>query len=68
MWVCSTGKGSLLELTYPEMTVKRELELFTLREHVNTIAVVGQDTLWVVLHNLGQVCLQRGAHTMARNL
>lgn len=68
VWVCSTGTGAILELQYPEMVLRRTLQLFTLREHVNTIAAVGQTTLWVVLHNLGKVRCGARSHARAIRL
>lgn len=31
------------------------MALFTLKEHINTLAPTADDKLWVVQHNLGQV-------------
>ena len=33
----------------------RVLKLFTQKEHVNSVAPSGADSLWVILHNLGKV-------------
>ncbi len=33
----------------------RKLELFTLKEHVNSVAPLQRGALWALLHNLGQV-------------
>lgn len=55
MWVCNTGDGQLLQLSYPSMEVVRTLDIFTVKEHINTVAVFDSSSVWVVLHNLGQV-------------
>jgi len=57
VFVCNTGKGSILQLSYPSMLVVNELELFTLQEHVNTVASYDASSVWAVLHNLGKVML-----------
>ena len=53
-YVC-TGDGALLRFSHPEMKLVQRLQLFTLREHVNTLAVLDDVSVWAVLHNLGQV-------------
>jgi hypothetical protein len=55
VWLCNTGEGQLLQLSYPSMELVRELELFTVKEHINTVAVFDPSSVWVVLHNLGRV-------------
>ncbi len=35
----------------------RSMSLFTLKQHVNTLAPLEGDSVWVVLHNLGKVWL-----------
>lgn len=55
VFVCNTGKGSILQLAYPSMTVVRELSLFTAREHINTLGAYDTSSVWAVLHNLGKV-------------
>jgi hypothetical protein len=37
------------------MEVVRTLDLFTVKEHINTVAVFDSSSVWVVLHNLGRV-------------
>ena len=32
----------------------RKMPLFTLKEHVNTLAPIEEGELWVVLHNMGK--------------
>lgn len=41
------------------MTVVNDLQLFTLQEHVNTLAAYDTTSVWAVLHNLGKVLLPR---------
>ena len=55
VYVCNTDGGEILELQFPSMEVLRTFPLFTAREHINTLAAVDDDSLWVVLHNLGKV-------------
>lgn len=58
VYIASTGEGQVIEMSFPEMTVIRTMELFTREEHVNTLAVSSDGMkLWVVLHNLGQSIL-----------
>lgn len=58
VWVCNTGAGQLIKLALPAMKVVQTYDLFTLREHINTLAVLDDASVWVVLHNLGQVCIE----------
>lgn len=39
-------------LTWPQLHTAR---LFSKRDHINTLAPLGADQLWGVLHNLGKV-------------
>jgi hypothetical protein len=64
VFVCSTGDGSILQLTYPGMQFMRSMQLFTPEDHPNTLAAApaapgggrpSHDHLWVVLHKLGAV-------------
>ena len=55
VYACNTDGGAILELQYPSMEVLRTFELFSAKEHINTLAAVDDDSLWVVLHNLGRV-------------
>jgi hypothetical protein len=55
VYVCNTDGGAILELQYPSMQLRRTLSLFTAKEHINTLAVVDEQSVWVVLHNLGKV-------------
>ncbi|PSC71222.1 green algal specific Aspartyl Asparaginyl beta-hydroxylase [Micractinium conductrix] len=53
VYVANTGEGKVLELAFPSMQLLRELPLFTLKEHVNTLAPTPDGRLWAMLHNLG---------------
>ncbi|WIA37366.1 hypothetical protein OEZ86_014294 [Tetradesmus obliquus] len=53
VYVCSTGDGSILELSYPGMKLLRKMHLFSEADHPNTLAAADDDHLWVMLHNLG---------------
>jgi hypothetical protein len=55
VFVADTGGGAVVELEFPEMREVQRLGLFTLQEHVNTLAPTGNDTVWAMLHNLGPV-------------
>ncbi|CAD7696637.1 unnamed protein product [Ostreobium quekettii] len=54
VYICDTGSGAVLELSFPGMQQLRRLPLFTRKEHVNTLAPVTEGSMWAVLHNLGQ--------------
>eukprot|EP00775_Hariotina_reticulata_P013388 gene13388-13515_t len=56
VYVCSTGDGSILQLSYPSMTLVQVLPLFTTKDHPNTLAAASADGnhLWIMLHNLGE--------------
>lgn len=54
VYICNTGEGHVLELHYPSMKIKRSTGLFTLHDHVNTLAPLEDGTVWAVLHNLGK--------------
>jgi hypothetical protein len=55
IYVCNTGEGSIVEMSFPGMDVLRTLRLFTREEHVNTLAPGPDGRLWAMLHNLGKV-------------
>jgi hypothetical protein len=55
VFVCNTGEGEILQLSFPSMDVQRRLRLFTAKEHINTLAAFDSQTIWAVLHNLGSV-------------
>jgi len=64
MYVADTGHGSVWELALPDLSVVRELQLFTAKEHINSLAVWpgeggAAEQLWAVLHNLGPSQLVR---------
>ena len=56
VFAADTGEGHILELEFPSMKLLRRMELFTLKEHVNTLSPTVNGTLWAMLHNLGPVC------------
>jgi Aspartyl/Asparaginyl beta-hydroxylase len=53
VYAADCGEGHILELEFPSMKVLRRMELFTLKEHVNTLSPTENGTLWAMLHNLG---------------
>ena len=64
--MADTGNGAIVELSVPGMRVLRTLKLFTVKEHINTLAVWppgapgargAGPSLWAVLHNLGDSML-----------
>lgn len=57
VFVCNTGDGQIVQLSFPSMTMHRTLDLFTAREHINTLAALDDSSIWAVLHNLGNVRL-----------
>lgn len=58
VFVCDTGQGHIVQLSFPSMAVIRTLDLFTAKEHINTLAAMDDKSIWVVLHNLGKVRLE----------
>ena len=56
VYVASTGDGTILELTYPSLSVVHRHQLFTAAEHLNGLAPTGDGaTMWAMLHNRGKV-------------
>ena len=56
VYIASTGEGAILELSYPGLQPVRKHSLFTLENHINSLAPTGNGTaLWVMLHNRGEV-------------
>lgn len=55
VFVCDTGNGRVLQLSFPDMTPLRSMDLFTLKDHPNTLAPLAPDNFLVMLHNLGEV-------------
>jgi hypothetical protein len=53
VYIANTGKGEIIEMKFPDMTQVRSMKLFTLKQHVNTLAPTPTGTLWAMLHNLG---------------
>ena len=62
MYVCNTEAGAVLELRLPGLAAVRTLRLFSLQEHLNSVAPLEPGVLWGILHNLGAVrcCLWVG--------
>ncbi|KAK3260807.1 hypothetical protein CYMTET_30256, partial [Cymbomonas tetramitiformis] len=55
VYVANTGEGIVEELRFPSMESLRRLELFTFKEHVNTLAVSPDGSqLAAMLHNMGE--------------
>lgn len=55
VYVANTGEGIVEELQFPSMESLRRLELFTFKEHVNTLAVSPDGRqLAAMLHNMGE--------------
>jgi len=48
--------GGLVEFQWPSMKLVRNVKPFTIRHHVNTVAIVN-DEVWALLHNLGKSLL-----------
>ena len=53
VYVADCGEGSIIELEFPSMDEIRRMQLFTPKEHINTISPVDKTKMWVMLHNLG---------------
>ncbi|GIL43818.1 hypothetical protein Vafri_1420 [Volvox africanus] len=54
VYVANTEMGEVQELHFPDMKLVRGMQLFTLKQHVNTLAPLGDGAVWAVLHNLGK--------------
>ncbi|KAK9800752.1 hypothetical protein WJX73_006262 [Symbiochloris irregularis] len=54
VFICSTGTGSILELSYPSMALTKVLGKLKKTSHVNTLAPDGKGGLWALLHNMGK--------------
>ncbi|KAG2444762.1 hypothetical protein HXX76_001506 [Chlamydomonas incerta] len=54
VFLANTEGGEVQELQFPSMKKLRSMALFTLKQHVNTLAPLEADSVWVVLHNLGK--------------
>ena len=58
VYVAHPSEGSILQLAYPSMQLERTLNLFTRRDHVNTLRVAtgadGAERLWAMMHRKGK--------------
>jgi len=45
--------GSVISLKYSSMVQFKRYPVFSVKEHINTLAYTKQGTLWVMLHNIG---------------
>ncbi|GAX82193.1 hypothetical protein CEUSTIGMA_g9621.t1 [Chlamydomonas eustigma] len=59
VYLCNTDEGSVLQLSYPSMSVVKSLSLFTPKQHVNTLAPLEEGKLWALLHNMGKSSIVR---------
>ena len=59
VWVCNTGQGEILQFELEKSDLKplRTHRLFTPEERVNNIAALDINSIWVISHYLGDVCL-----------
>ena len=53
VYVADCGRGGIVELEFPSLRQLRRMDLFTERQHVNTLSPVDGSRLWAMLHNLG---------------
>eukprot|EP00798_Chlamydomonas_sp_ICE-L_P024239 gene24239-9838_t len=54
VYICNTDGGEIQQLSYPDMQLVKKWPLFSLKQHMNTLAPLDEDEIWVVLHNLGK--------------
>ncbi|GLC58284.1 hypothetical protein PLESTB_001341600 [Pleodorina starrii] len=54
VYLANTEGGEVQELHFPDMKLLRSMRLFTLKQHVNTLAPLDDGAVWAVLHNLGK--------------
>ena len=66
MYVANTEAGAVLELRLPGLARVRSLRLFSLKEHLNSVAPLEPGVLWGILHNLGAV--RRGVRVKGQGL
>lgn len=52
--LADTANGHIVELHYPSMRFKHRHEMFSGRDHINTLAPGDAGTLWAVLHRKGR--------------
>jgi hypothetical protein len=55
VYIASTGDGCIVELDLPACNLVQKHQLFTQKEHINALAPVDNSSLWVLLHNRGEV-------------
>ncbi len=55
VYIASTGDGCIVELKLPECRLIKKHELFSSKDHINALAPVSKDSVWVLLHNRGEV-------------
>jgi hypothetical protein len=55
VYAADCGRGAVVELEFPSMKQLRRMELFTEKEHVNTLSPTANGKMWAMLHNLGPV-------------
>ncbi|KAG2501830.1 hypothetical protein HYH03_000329 [Edaphochlamys debaryana] len=54
VYLANTEGGEVQELRFPSMKKLRGMKLFTLKQHVNTLAPLEEGVVWAMLHNLGK--------------
>ena len=60
VYAADTERGGILELELPDMTLRRRMDLFTKKEHVNTLSPTSDGKyMWAMLHNLGPSILAK---------
>ncbi len=62
VYIASTGDGCIVELELPACNLVQKHPFFTSKEHINALAPVGNDSLWVLLHNRGEVIILPHLH------
>jgi len=72
VYAADTDRGGILELELPDMTLRRRMDLFTRKEHVNTLSPTQDGKyMWAMLHNLGPSILAKidlGAGTVVKRI
>lgn len=54
-YIASTGDGCIVELELPACKLVHRHHLFAPKDHINALAPVGNASMWVLLHNRGEV-------------
>eukprot|EP00798_Chlamydomonas_sp_ICE-L_P003416 gene3416-13459_t len=55
IYVTDTERGNVLQLSYPSLQTVRHSKIFELKNHMNTLAPMTKNAMYVILHNYGVI-------------